>query len=149
MSDYEEDFEDVDDIVADDNELNSPVRDARTKGKETGFISSGGGADGKGASAATVTQRDKKSSKLRETCGGGRGTLARALGEFEDLLRLNEKELLRVIIVCLCSCTCMWCKPCLSLYNCRKWHVFTMEDCFSWQQSPPHPKEESCQQDLL
>ena len=71
MSDYEEDFEDVDDVVADDNELNSPVRDARTKGKETGFISSGGGADGKGASAATVTQRDKKSSKLKKHVGVG------------------------------------------------------------------------------
>ena len=66
MSDYEEDFEDVDDAVAGDNELNSPGRYAPTISKKmTGPISSGGGADGKGASTATATQGKKKSSELK------------------------------------------------------------------------------------
>lgn len=66
MSDYEEDFEDVDDAVAGDNEPSSPGRYAPTIGKKmTGPISSGGGADAKAASTAAATKGRKKSSELK------------------------------------------------------------------------------------
>lgn len=127
MSDYEEDFEDVDDVVADDNELNSPVRGAPTNGRKriTGTISSGEGAEGKGAGGAISTQEKKKSSELKEKMGG-EGVYAST--RFEDLLKFFGGELraLLRVILCICARVHVECMRCSTQYCCHIQCIYYM-----------------------
>ena len=66
MSDYEEDFEDADDVVVEENELTSPSRFVPVQVQSTTRTGlSGGGADGKGATGVSTTQGRKMSSELK------------------------------------------------------------------------------------